>query len=460
MSKINSEELKKDLKDLDIAMIGFPVKGSLLYLPYGCKIRERLYNIGIKLLKDKGFEQIILSDYIDEDSVKKMDNITKISNNYYKIENTNLLMTAGHEVSFYTFARELLKDHSKNYKFPMQYFHFGSIYRAAKNTKYPFNMGERKSFLECYSLHKTTEEAYDAINVGVQWNREFIQEKLHLPCVEVERPLITNKKFSQKSIHTDVITPLGMTTITGMTYFHNDIFTKALNVKRRDNKDGRNYYVYSNHFGVSEHILFTYLLNAYENHGFKLFSFIAPIQVSILDLTDKEIRNKSQYMAIFDTLRINNIDFEIEECLPKEIHERIKSNNRKGIPITIIIADNKVDIEIKFVSCGEEIRVENRNVLDNINEYFEKNDRYIVNKFKDMQENMIVSCFNIEEITNAIDLGKVAKIYCENEDEKILKIEAGIRCGEILGFQKSNEEGLDIIDGKTTNSIAFVSKRS
>ena len=86
--------------------------------------------------------------------------------------------------------------------------------------------------------------------------------------------------------------------------------------------------------------------------------------------------------------------------------------------------------------------------------------RYIINKFKDMQENMIVSCFNIEEITKAIDLGKVAKIYCENEDEKILKIEAGIRCGEILGFQKSNEGGLDIIDGKTTNSIAFVSKRS
>ena len=95
-----------------------------------------------------------------------------------------------------------------------------------------------------------------------------------------------------------------------------------------------------------------------------------------------------------------------------------------------------------------------------LNEYFEKNDRYIINKFKDMQENMIVSCFNIEEITKAIDLGKVAKIYCKNEDEKILKIEAGIRCGEILGFQKSKKEGLDIIDGKTTNSIAFVSKRS
>ena len=38
--------------------------------------------------------------------------------------------------------------------------------------------------------------------------------------------------------------------------------------------------------------------------------------------------------------------------------------------ITIIIANNKVDIEIKFVSCGEEVRVENRNVLDKINEYF------------------------------------------------------------------------------------------
>lgn len=458
MSEINQEELKQDFKKLEIALIGMPVKGSLVYLPYGCLIRKKLYKIGIKLLKQRGFKQIILSDYIDAESIKKMDSVTNISSNYFKLDDTNYLLTAGHEVSFYTLAREMLKDHSKNYKFPMQYFHFGSVYRSAKNTKYPFNMGERKSFLECYSLHKTEKEAYEAIDVGVKWNREFIQEILHLPCVEVERPLITNKKFSQKSIHTDVITPLGITTITGMTYFHNDIFTKILNVKRRDEKDGKNYYVYSNHFGVSEHILFTYLLNAYENRGFKLYSFIAPIQVSILDLTKNKYIN--EYKKIFDILESNNIDYEKEEISYKELKKKVENNNLKGIPITIILKENEENLEIELQSCNDSIKIKLEDILNKINYYFKKNDEYIENKFKERQEKSIVFCDSISKIDDTINEGKVAKIYCENKDEKVLYIEKNIRCGEILGFESCKQKGFDIIDKKETNSVAFVSKRS
>lgn len=460
MSEINAEDLKKSLKDCDIAMTGMPVKGSLTYLPYGYRIREKLYNIGIKLLKEKGFQPILLSDYIDINSVEKMDGVTEISKNYYKIENTDFFMTAGHEVSFYILARNLLKDHSRTYTFPMQYFHFGSVYRASKNTKYPFNMGERKSFLECYSLHKTSEEAYNAIDVGIEWNREFIQRVLHLPCVEVERPLLTNKKFSKKSIHTDVMTPLGMTTITGMTYFHDDIFTKALNVKRRDEKDGKNYYVYSNHFGVSEHILFTYLLNTYENGEFKLFSFIAPIQVSILDFTSEDIRKQKKYNEIFEILKNNNIEFEREIISNKEINRKIKNNNMMGIPVTIILKNNETDLDIKLLSCDDEVQIDMDSLLNKIQEHFNKNDNYIIKKFEDRQKNTIVDCYTIEEITKATDNGKVAKIYCENKDEKILKIENNIRCGEILGFRTEDKCGEDIIDGNKTNSIAFISKRS
>ena len=98
MSEINQEELKQDLKKLEIALIGMPVKGSLVYLPYGCLIREKLYKIGIKLLKQRGFKQIILSDYIDDESIKKMDSVTKISSNYFKVDGVGFCQLDGEYV--------------------------------------------------------------------------------------------------------------------------------------------------------------------------------------------------------------------------------------------------------------------------------------------------------------------------------------------------------------------------
>lgn len=460
MTTFNVENYRKVLKKCDIALIGSPVKGSLIYLPYGYKIREKLYGIGILLLKEMGFQQIELSDLIDEESIKKIDAVSKISKNYFHIENTDFCMTAGHEVSFYSLVRELLKDHSRVYEFPMQYFHFGSVYRAPKNTRFPFNYGERKSFLECYSIHKTSEDALNALELGVQWNRKVVKDILHLPGVEVERPRATNKQFSQKSIHIDTITPLGETIITGMTYFHNDVFTKALNVKRRENSDGKNYYVYSYHFGLSENVLHSYLMNCYDGAGFKFFSFLAPIQISVIDATGGMLSRSDNYNSIFRMLDEGNFDYEKINILPKNLNKKVKSNSEKGIPVTIILKNNGGVLEIRFLSCGEEFVTSCEELHNNILKYFHKNDETLISRFEEIEKNTIVECNSINEIIQVAQEGKIAKFYCEKSDEKVIKIESYLNGGEVLGFQESTKSGIDIIDNKETSWIAFVSRRS
>lgn len=456
----NAEDYRKILKKCDIALIGSPVKGSLIYLPYGYKIREKLYGLGITLLNEMGFQQVELSDLIDIGSIEKIDPVSKISNNYFHIENTDFCMTAGHEVSLYSLVRELLKDHSREYKFPMQYFHFGSVYRAPKNTRFPFNYGERKSFLECYSIHKTSEEAYDAIEVGVQWNRKVVKEILHLPGVEVERPRATNKQFSQKSIHIDTITPLGETIITGMTYFHNDVFTKALNVKRRDNSDGKNHYVYSTHFGLSENVLHSYLLNCYDGNSFKFFSFLAPIQISVIDVTKGGLSDTADYSSIFKLFDENKFDYERIEASPKDIKKRIKSNSEKGVPVTLILKNNDGSLEIKFLSCDDEFVTNYKELSKNISKYFRKNDEMLISRFEEIERNTLVECGSIDEIIQTAESNKIAKFYCEKTDEKVIQIESYLNGGEVLGFQKSAHKGRDVIDNTETTWIAFVSRRS
>ena len=324
MEKFDVNEYRKKLKKHDLALVGTPAKGSLIYMPNGVKIRENLYGVAIRFLKQMGFKQIILSDFIDAKSLEKIDSVSKLSHNYFHIEGTDLRMTAGHEISCYSLIREQLKDYSKEFKFPIKYFHFGAVYRAPKNTRFPFNYGERKSFLECYSIFKTRQEAYDALDEGVVWNRKIVKDILHLPGVEVERPRATNKRISHKSVHIDTITPLGETIITGMTYFHDDVFTKALNVKRHNNSDGKNYLVYSTHFGLSENVLHSYLINCYDGKGFKFHSFLAPTQISVIDTTNGLLSELSEYQKIYELLNEQGYDFEKIETSTKKVSKNVK----------------------------------------------------------------------------------------------------------------------------------------
>ena len=457
MEFFDVNKYKQFLKKCDIASVGEPVKGSLIYLPYGVILREKLYGIGIGYLKRLGFKQVMLSDYIDEESINAIDDISKISKNYLHISDTNFCMTAGHEVSCYSLIREQLKDHSKPMEFPIKYYNFGSVYRFPKNTKFPFNYGERKSFLECYAIYKTTEEAEEALNEGIEWNRKIVKDILNLPGVEVERPVSTNKQFSKKSIHIDTITPLGETIITGMTYFHNDVFTKALNVKRKDQVTNKNHYVYSTHFGLSENVLHSYIINCFDKNRFRFYSFLSPFQIQIIDTTNSALEKTNDLYKILDE---NKYEYEVSNVKCNKINKEVTRARELGIPIIITLKNNNNNFEILFESCDEQFNVEIEEIGNYIKEYFTKNDKLVRDRLSDIEKNNIIGTNNIDELIDIVYDGKVAKIYCEKDEENVKIIESYLQGGEVLGYQQDNNEGVDILSKKHTLNLMYVSRRS
>ncbi len=295
MKRIDSQTFKKIINDAEIAITGLPSKESLNYMPYGAKIRDTLYQYAMELLDKEGYQKVILSDLVSPNSLTEIDKISIISKGYMRIENKDLMIAAGHEVNAYLYVKELLKHYYQNIDLPVKIYNLGPVYRTNKNTKFPFNLGERKSFLECYAVFKTTEDAEKELEFASNWNRTLIRELLHLPSVESVRPISTNKKISTRTICLDSITPLDETVITGMTYFHNDIFTKAIDLKYKDQTENRNKLAFSVHFGLSENIFFSYLLNSCDGGNLRLYSFLAPIQVSIIDTTNNDKYEKNMF---------------------------------------------------------------------------------------------------------------------------------------------------------------------
>ena len=277
----NLELFKQHLQDAEVIMFKNEIRGSLTYLQYGMEVRNKIYSLAMDMLRDDEFKEIKLSDIIRKSDVVKLDSISLISENYFSIIENNFNMAAGHEIPFYLFLKKYLKLF-RPVVFPIKFFNFGSVFRFPKKTKFPFNLGERRSFLECFIVYKNEKSKEKYINWAVEWNRQLIKEKLHLPSIEVERPLITNKSFSRKTICIDSLTPIGISVITGMSYFHDDLFTKLLEIKYKHNLTGKSKLFHAMHFGISDNLFFSYLINCHDGRGFRMLNNIAPLHIEII----------------------------------------------------------------------------------------------------------------------------------------------------------------------------------
>ena len=466
MKEIDSQTFKKLINDAGIAFMGIPTKESLNYMPYGELIRNSLYTKAINLLNMGGYKKVVLSDLVDPNSLTEIDKVSKVSSGYMKIENKNLMIAAGHEVNAYIYIRELLKHYYHNVDLPVRIYNWGPVYRTNKNTKFPFNLGERKSFLECYAVFKTMDEAEKELEFAINWNRKIIKEILHIPSVEVIRPVSTNKKISKRTICIDSITPLNETVITGMTYFHNDIFTKALNVRYKDQLDNRNKPTYSVHFGLSENVLFSYLLNACDGNNLRLHSFIAPIQVNVINTLDDE-KNDDIINNLTECMNNNKISYNIEKILRKKITSKITENLMKGIPITILLKKEKNEIEIYAFHNGIQELITTthndinfNNIVNSIKILLDKNDKQITYDMSLREKESIVQCNNISDLDEIVKSGKVAKIHLNNTDESVHKLESYLTGGEVLGFGLEKKQGQDILTLEKVSTTAFVSRRS
>lgn len=457
MNKAASGHFRQLLKDVDFIIAGEEVKGSLSYLPYGLAVRNRLYDIAITDLKEMGFQQVLLTDIVSNKSLGRMEKVAANARNFFAVKNTDFSMAAGHEIPFYLFIRQLLKNGSKRIEFPLQYFHFGSGYRFPKNGNFPFTMGERKSFLECYSVHATEIEAEQALEIGLDWNRRLINETLRLPSIEVIRPIITNKKFSKRTICLDTLTPIGKTVITGMVYFHDDIFSQALDVKHRNNV-GNTDFVHTAHFGISENILFSYLLNASTSSRLRLLNTLSPVQVLILNAAPQSSQEDAQKLSAF--LKASKIRFSVLQLAPAFLEYELKINIKKGVPLLISFTEShEQGLQIKCHFNEERHNSTLSKLMLEIPEMLETNDKMIWEDFSKRKQNGISHCVTIKEVVDCVNDGKVVSVFSADSDMQVLKLEKMIPGAEVLGFQATSEVGEDIVTQKSTDMKAFISKR-
>ena len=252
-----------------------------------------------------------------------------------------------------------------------------------------------------------------------------------------------------------------------MTYFHDDIFSKSVNLRYKDQIENRNKIAYSVHFGLSENILFSYLLNSCDGKNLRLYSFIAPIQVNILNALNDDVYD-SAIDNLNNILKENNLRYNTEKIIRKKITSKIENNTIQGVPVTILLKKEGNNIEIYSICNGIQKLVVTTNdinnclekVLNTIITLLDKNDKKIIKDMTLREKESIVECDDLEKLDEVVKNGKIAKVHLKNTDESVHIVESHLTGGEVLGFGLNKENGYDIVTQETVDTIAFISRRS
>lgn len=442
MSERTSPQVRQLFEQADIVGSEYQVTGSLFYLPHGQAIRSRILGVLHEETSALGYDEVHIPELVSTGDVDILNEITALKENYLHVVGGEKSLAASHEIAIYPFLKKHLQRNPNS--LPIRWYNQGNAFRNPRNAPYPFNFGERASFFEGYGIFDDKEAVLAEEKRAIKWNQDIVFGKFHLPGVEVVRPFLTNKPFSRRTTCIDTVLPYGRTIITGMTYLHDDIFTGKYGVTNQE-KDGSKTTPHSVHFGMSDNLMFSYLLNFQDKHGLVLSSVVAPYSVAII--CSEEERSSERFTRVTKYLDSQRISYKVfAERNHKAINKQRSSCVLKGIPIQIIFSpqhnqsENVINLYSRYNDSNTETTHESF-ALETIDETIKNGDKYLMEKSKLKLKEQVESCDNVRDAKDIVKSGKVAEIIINGPDYNVKEIERDLNGGEVLGINTS--EGIN-----------------
>jgi len=340
------------LQDADIMDTRYPVKGLYVWLPYGMKLRNRIFSILRGLHEAKGHQEVQFPLLIPETLFQKeADHIKGFGGQVYWVTqggheklDVKLALRPTSETSMYPMFALWIRTHAD---LPIKVYQVVNIFRyETKMTKPMIRLREVTTFKEAHTAHATEEEAEAQVKEAVDIYRRFYDD-LGVPYVVSKRPTWDTFAGAHYSIAFDTLTPDGKALQIGTVHNLGQNFAKVYGLKYED-AEGKRHYVYQTCYGISERSVASAIMIHGDDGGLCLPPDVAPVQVVIVPIPFKENEVPAEKVA-------TEIKKELETSgLRVQLDNRdIRPGNkfyyweRRGVPLRIEIGPK--DIEKKQV---------------------------------------------------------------------------------------------------------------
>ncbi len=342
-----SEWYQEVLEQAEVVDNRYPVKGCLVWRPFGFKLRSLIAGYLRQLMEATGHEETLFPALIPEDALKKEEeHVEGFKAEVYWITHggdtpldVKLALRPTSETAIYPMFSLWIRSHAD---MPLRVFQIVNTFRyETKHTRPLIRLREITTFKEAHCAfpdNASAEAQMDLINKAYS---EFWDE-LGIPFLIVKRPEWDKFPGADYTISFDTIMPSGKTLQIATSHNLGTNFSKTFNISFED-KDGNQSRPYITCHGISDRAISSVIAIHGDNRGLVLPPRFAPVQIVIVPII---FRDREE--DVISTTR--------------KIHEKLKTKYRvvlddtndtpgnkfykwelKGVPVRIEIGPKDVD---------------------------------------------------------------------------------------------------------------------
>ncbi len=403
----------------EIMDVRYPVKGIYVWMPFGFRLRRKVYDF-LRGLLDRDHDEVLFPLLIPEQEfMKEAEHIKGFEDEVYWVTHggmeeldVKLALRPTSETAMYPIFNLWIRTHAD---LPLRIYQIVNVFRyETKHTRPLIRLREVTSFKEANTVHATMEEAEKQVENAVKLYKEFF-DTLGIPYLIFQRPEWDKFPGAVYTLAFDTIMPDGRTLQIGTVHNLGDNFSKTFDIKY-ETSDGDHEYACQTCYGISERCIAALIAINGDDSGLVLPFEFAPIQVVIIPVLFKgEKRERILEKAKEIKSRLENSGWDVviddSELRPGAKYYRWEL---KGVPVRIEIGPSEIEknsMTVSFRDEREKIEIDMddfERLADMINEY----DIRLKGKSRRFMEERIRMCSSLEEARDHTGRGVALVGWC------------------------------------------------
>jgi prolyl-tRNA synthetase len=336
------------LIDAKIMDYRYPIKGCAVWLPYGFKIRENVFQIIRNQLNQTGHNETMFPLLVPETSLQKeaehvegfQAEVFWITQGGQKHLKTRLALRPTSETIIGPMQHLWIRSYAD---LPLKLYQIVTVFRFETKATRPILRMREIDFKEAHTAHATAEEAEAEVQEEIENYKKIFNELGVAYCIS-RRPEWDKFAGANYSTAFDLICPDGRTLQIGTVHNLGQHFSKAFDITY-ETKDGDRQHVWQTCAGISGRGIASVLIAHGDDHGIILPPKIAPTQIIIIPIPYKgnsEQINK-HCTEVADILRKDGFKVDVD------LREGITPGSKyfdwelRGVPIRLEIGPRDIE---------------------------------------------------------------------------------------------------------------------
>ena len=454
------------LIDAEILDYRYPIKGCGVWLPYGHKIRKQITQLLRNLHDTTGHNEVQFPIMVTETNLRKeATHIKDFENEVFWITHggqkpleIKYALRPTSETAIYPMLKLWIRSHAD---LPKKLYQIGSVFRYETKTTRPIiRVRELTTFKEAHTSHATPEDAETQIKKATQIYKKFF-DACGIPYTINRRPDWDKFPGALYSISFDVIMPDGRTLQSGTVHNLGQNFSKTFDIQY-ETIDGEHEYIWQTCYGISERGIGSLLSVHGDDNGIVLMPQIAPTQVIIIPIPQKESQQSiiEACEKVAENLRSLSIRVEIDKREELTPGAKFFYWELRGVPVRIEIGPKDVQKRQVILVRRDTFRKEACKISDLPSRLPKLIDQMSIEMREKAWEWMETRIYKVNSLEKANNLlkkkaGIVELLWC-GEEECGHKLEEHVNA-KLLGMPVDIEEKIEgkclICGGKASSLV-------